>query len=78
MWVADCAHGGPAHDLDVLNMLAAHAACADNSVPKLAFHGNRLDHFKIFGQGARRNTLNCPRLPQEVRPLPNLSDERRV
>jgi hypothetical protein len=39
-------------------VLAAHAARADNPVPKLCFHGNRLDHCKKFGQGGRRNTLN--------------------
>jgi hypothetical protein len=39
-------------------VLAAHAASADNPVTKLCFHGNRLDHFKNFGQGGRRNTLN--------------------
>jgi len=42
--VANGGHRGPAHDLDVLNVLAAHAASTDNPVTKLCFHGNRLDH----------------------------------
>jgi hypothetical protein len=44
MGIAESGHNRAAHDLDVLNVLAAHAARADNPVPKLCFHGNRLDH----------------------------------
>ena len=33
--IADSAYLCPTHDLDVLNVLAAHAARADNPVPKL-------------------------------------------
>ena len=42
--VADRCNRGPTHDLDVFNVLAAHAAGADNAVSKLLTHSERLDH----------------------------------
>lgn len=60
------------HHLNIDDVLAPHAAGADDSVSKFASHGYRLDHWHKFGQGSRQNTLKSFRLPAEVRPLPLL------
>jgi hypothetical protein len=72
MWVREGGNDSAAHDLNIDDVLAPHAAGADDSVSKFASHGYRLDHCHYFGQGSRQNTLKSFRLPAEVRPLPLL------
>ena len=69
VWVGEGGNYSAAHNLNIDDVLAPHAAGADDSVSKFASHGYRLDHLHLFGQGSRQNTLKTFRLPAEVRPL---------